>query len=158
MFRFALYESDSSFSKKNSIGEAPNNTDGSFSFSEITYGSEGKHFYIVKEVTDNPIKNIKYDKSEYHVTVEVKDDKEGNYYTNVSITSTNDGTEKTVDKISFNNSYSGPDDADKDKGEKKKSVKTGDESMLIAWIAMLLLSSGGLITIIVMSGRRTRRS
>ena len=159
MFRFAVYESDSSFSKEKLIGEAPNNKDGSFSFSEITYEREGKYYYIVKELADKPVKNVTYDKTEYHVSVEVKDDKEGKYSKRVSITSVSGGEEKAADSISFNNSYTGPEEGDDpDKGQPTgKSAKTGDRTILTVWIAMMLLSAVGLATVLFMTRRITNR-
>lgn len=164
MFRFVLYKSNSSFNKEKSVGEVTNDKDGSFSFGEFTYSSEGKHCYIVKELSKDPIKGVTYDETVYHVTVEVKDGGEGCYVTNESIIAVNGGSEKSADRVSFTNSYKNPGGGDKDKKNpendkvKSRSAKTGDRSMLLAWIVMMLFSAAGLTFVFRISKRRARRS
>lgn len=159
-FRFGLYESDSSFSKEKAIGEAVNSKTGTFSFNDITYDKEGTFYYIVRELSDKPVENVKYDKSVYHVTVSVKDDKEGKYVAETKIET--EGT--SSDKISFTNTYTKPKDADDkdknkdDKSGKKKSVKTGDYSGLLAWVVMMLLSMEGLTIVFIILKRRERKN
>ena len=158
MFRFALYKSDSSFSKETAAGEAVNSKDGSFSFSEFTFDKEGKHYFIVKELSDNPVKGVTYDKTVYHVTVTVKDGEEGYLVTSEDITAINGSEESSASSVSFSNSYKDPDpgsgtDPD-DKSSKSKSAKTGDKSVLIAWIILMLLSGEGLMLVMIASKRR----
>ncbi|MBR0379687.1 MAG: hypothetical protein IJH62_03910, partial [Mogibacterium sp.] len=155
MFRFGLFASDSSFSKEEALGEVTNTAGGAFAFNAASYTKEGKYYYIVKELSDKPVDGIIYDKTVFHVTVTVTDDKEGKLVTSSDISAVGD-TEKSADRISFTNTYKGsePVDPDKDKDKKDKSVKTGDSSKLIGWVIMLLLSAEGLMVLLLI-GRRS---
>ena len=154
MFSFGLYSSDSSFSKEEALGNTTNTAGGAFAFNAASYTKEGRYYYIVKELSDKPLDGITYDKTVFHVTVTVTDDKEGRLVTSSDISAVGD-TEKSADRISFTNTYKGsePADPDKDKDKKDKSVKTGDSSKLIGWVIMLLLSAEGLMVLLI--GRRS---
>ena len=158
MFRFGLYSSDSSFTKEEALGEVTNTAGGAFVFNAASYTKEGKYYYIVKELSDKPVDGITYDKTVFHVTVTVTDDKEGKLVTSSDISAVSD-SEKSADKISFTNTYKGsePVNPDKDKDKKGKSAKTGDKAKLIAWVVMMLLSAEGLMMMLLISRKNARR-
>ncbi len=69
-FRFALYETDSSFTISGAAKETVANSGNAFSFSAITYDKVGTYYYSVKELDTN-VRGVSYDTTHYHITVTV---------------------------------------------------------------------------------------
>lgn len=114
IFNFELFETDSSFVIDDSaIDSTTNETNGSFTFGTITYTTEGTHYYVIKERKGDLNKGITYDDKEYHITVVVEDDGNGNLIPSVTakesgVTVTVDSANArlvTVSNLKFANSY-----------------------------------------------------
>ena len=137
-FTFALYEADAEYQ----IGETPlattTNVDGKFAFT-LDYNAQqvgNTYYYLVKEVPGNE-KGITYDDTVYRIQVEVIDNGEGG----VEALVTTDGVD---DVLHFVNVYTAP----------TPPPQTGDYSML-AWYAVLLLSCGGVLTLLTLRKKET---
>ena len=91
--------------KGNAISyEAKNFTDGTFSFPAITYKEAGTYYYVVTEKENGLTQyGIRYDKTEYSVTVTVKDNKEGALVIDEVVYSVIGGND--VNEIKFINNY-----------------------------------------------------
>jgi len=103
-FSFSLYNADENFKIKESpIQTKPNDSSGDIQFDNITYNQEGINYYVLKENnTEKP--NVKYDSTEYHITVEVKLDTASNKYV-VNSSSITDVKGNAIVIPVFNNSY-----------------------------------------------------
>lgn len=109
-FTFTLFEADSSFNiipNKNPVATATNKN-GTFSMNLIyNHGEDYTHYYVLSENIPTERKGVHYDTREYHITVIVIDDGEGQMFATVrSITAT--GTHNTFnpDQLGFVNQYS----------------------------------------------------
>lgn len=107
-FRFMLYSADKNFNAGDCLGEVRNAGNGSFSFGKITFNKAGNYYYIVKESSEDPVKNVTYDTTEYRVTVTVKDGGEGHLKASQSITAVRSGSRRSSDNIVFTNVFSAP--------------------------------------------------
>lgn len=106
-FMFDLYEADRNFNK---IGDAiqtvTNGTFGSIVFKDITFSEAGIYRFIVKENASFPIEGIIYDRAEFHVTVDVRENGYGSLYINSQTISRAIGVMETQTKsILFENIY-----------------------------------------------------
>ena len=83
--------------------ETKNLADGSFRFNAITYTESGTYSYVVSEkVGGGSDYGIKYDKTEYRVTIVIEDDNEGNLVVSDVTYFVNDDE---TDSIEFVNTY-----------------------------------------------------
>lgn len=132
-----------------------NKADGSVEFGKITYSKPGTYSFIISEVipegavkTDGgyEYKGIKYDNTKYFAVVNVADDENGKLF--IQSQKLSDGGSNAV----FTNSKipedvpDKPDKPDKDKPEKPEKngrAKTGDESGLAGWLALLIATGAG---------------
>ncbi|MGO5337730.1 Spy0128 family protein, partial [Bilifractor sp. LCP19S3_H10] len=112
-FSFSLYNADENFKIKGSpIQTQKNESSGDIQFDNITYNQEGINYYVLKENnTEKP--NVKYDSTEYHITVQVKLDNVSHKYV-VDSSSITDANGNPSDIPVFNNTYNSTHDA---KGE-----------------------------------------
>lgn len=77
-FTFVLVEADDA---AGTIWEAKNFTDGSFAFAELTFTEAGTYYYTVYEkATGSADYGIRYDETNYVVSITVEDDLEGQLY------------------------------------------------------------------------------
>ena len=105
-FRFILYSADSTFAAGDPLGEVTNAENGSFSFDEISYSRAGNYYYIVRESSEDPVKGVTYDSTEYRIKISVTDDGNGYLKASQTITAVRDGTSKAADNVIFTNIYS----------------------------------------------------
>ena len=105
------------------------------SFGEITFTKPGKYTYTVEEVEGDD-DDITYDTKAHKVTIEIVDDGNGNLIAKK-------GT-SAIKKVKFTNTY-----------KPEKTVKTGDDSNMIIYLAGMIAAMLGLIVMIVR--RRTQR-
>ncbi len=140
MFGFNLNIADSSFNAGDLL-ETVKNIDGKFSFT-LEYGVEdigNTYYYVVSEENRGKnIDNIAYSNNEYHITVLVYDDNNGNVATKTVITL----GEKEVSALDFVNVY------DELPPPPPDSPKTGDYFNLTMWLAVLFVS-GGIGTLVI---------
>jgi len=80
-FTFKLYQTDSAYNiaKSNTILlDTKTNTNGTFTFSNITYTVSGDYFYVIAEdASVNPIANVVYDGTQHRYQVQVRDNGRG---------------------------------------------------------------------------------
>ncbi len=114
IFTFELYETDATFAVgATAAKQTVNDSDGNFSFGAMTYTTAGTHYYVIRERAAAVDNGITYDGTEYHITVVVTDDGNGNLIPNVTaqedtVTITSDATnnrEITVAGLAFANAY-----------------------------------------------------
>ena len=101
-FRFALYETDASFTISAAAKETVANRGNAFSFSAITYDKVGTHYYSVKELNTD-VHGVTYDTTHYHITVTVGVDGE-NLTKQVVINKVGHNSD-TTGNVVFVNSY-----------------------------------------------------
>ncbi len=103
-FTFELYEADENF---NAIGTAlqsvSNNANGGFVFEDVIFEEAGTYRFVVKENSDAPLGGVTYDTNEYHITVVVEDNENGNLIVTSKTIADKSGTD--VENITFNNEY-----------------------------------------------------
>ncbi len=107
-FLFDLYMTGADFIPHSAaIQSVKNLADGSFAFEDVDLVEAKTYYFVIKENSQNPLGGISYDLSEYHITVVVKDDGQGNLYveseTMVHVT---DGQSAPAEEIRFVNTYS----------------------------------------------------
>ncbi len=104
-FTFVLYEADKNFEIKEGTDSliAKNKADKTFAFDALTFSEAGIYYYVVVEDDSNPLDRVTYDATEYHVTIEVTDDLEGNLVASAPLIEKK-GLEGAVPMI-FRNSY-----------------------------------------------------
>lgn len=106
-FTFELYQADAQFVIDGAaLTTITNAANGSFSFPQQELTTAGKHYFVIKERSTNPINGVIYDTAIYQATVTVSDDLEGKLNVD-SITYqkvTNKGTTNAT-AILFENSY-----------------------------------------------------
>ena len=106
------------------------------SFGEITFTKPGKYTYTVEEVEGDD-DDITYDTKAHKVTIEIVDDGNGNLIAKK-------GT-SAIKKVKITNTY-----------KPEKTVKTGDDSNMIIYLAGMIAAMLGLIVMIFR--RRTQRN
>ncbi len=125
-FTFELFRAeDDSFTvnEPEALRTAKNDKDGKFAFEEIMFNGEGKHYYVISEVTGTEDR-MTYDGRKYHVTVDVKLGADKNYKAVVE-SITVDG--KDVEEILFVNEYTPlPTDKVEIKGTKAYSTDSDE--------------------------------
>lgn len=141
-FTFELYASNEAFDDTELITTAKNQ-DGKFAF-ELEYTSENAgntYYYVVKEQNaGNTVGNIKYDGTEYRITVVVEDDLNGS----ISAVATILKGEQAVERLDFENTFV----EEKTEIEKEKvdttptSPKTGQSINLTELFALLFIGGG----------------
>ena len=142
-FSFELYDKDGKL-----IESVTNKADGTYSFKTLSftgadldkdkdgnYTDTTKTYKVVEKKGTDP--QITYDTAEYKITAKLADDKQG------KITVTAD---PAADSYNFTNVYTEPDDPydDDDDDDSDKGTKTGDDTNLMGWITLMLLSGAGI--------------
>lgn len=128
-FKFLLTPASSSFEALDDAEtfEARNGADGRFVFDAITYSKAGTYYYIVAEDETVTAERVTNDTAEYYVTIEIKDDGNGNLYEAGRVITK--GTE-SVEAIEFVNVFTpGPEDITVDISVIKTVVNKGSEKI-----------------------------
>ncbi len=113
LFNFELYETGADFVVNGNLVDSVVSASGAFTFGAETYTTEGTHYYVVLERSGDAGKGITYDGTEYHITVVVEDDGNGNLIPTVTATESNvtitadaqNSRLVTVDGLVFTNIY-----------------------------------------------------
>jgi len=135
-FSFELYSQ--SGQKIETVKNAQN---GSFEFSEIPVQQAGEYTYTVRELKGEA-EGITYDSAVYTVKVTVTDNLDGTFKVEYDYLK---GT-KTEESIIFVNAYAEP--------VVPEIPETGDNTNILLWIALLLVSGAGVITTTVYTVKR----
>lgn len=140
---------------------AENGADGDIVFDKITYNKVGTYTFRITEVIPEgaeevdggyELDGIRYDTTEYTAVVVVGDDGEGKLY--IESQELSDGSKKAiftnekmpeeyVDPTRPDDEDDEDDDEDDSEGNSGKGVKTGDDSALAGWLALLLAAGAG---------------
>ncbi len=136
-FTFNLYDAKTEGSAivKGDLKESVKNAaDGSFTFRAIKVSEAGEYHYFVTEDATAAAEGITYDKNEYHIVVTVTDNLDGTFSVayNYSI------SDSAAEKLIFTNSYTAP----VPEIDIPEIPKTGDNTNIILWIALLFVSGG----------------
>ncbi|MBQ7799189.1 MAG: hypothetical protein IJ370_01725, partial [Oscillospiraceae bacterium] len=101
-FAFELYQTAEDYKVadgQKALKTATHNDKGIFEFEKIEYTEAGKYYYVVREVEDKSIERVTFDKIEYKVEVEVKDNLDGTATASYKLVDTQ------ATEIIFNNTY-----------------------------------------------------
>ncbi len=140
---------------------AENGADGDIVFDKITYNKVGTYTFRITEVIPEgaeevdggyELDGIRYDTTEYTAVVVVGDDGEGKLF--IESQELSDGSKKAiftnekmpeeyVDPTRPDDEDDEDDDEDDSEGNSGKGVKTGDDSALAGWLALLLAAGAG---------------
>jgi len=148
-FTFGLYEGDAA----EPIRKVTSDEDGVVSFDALTVTKDHVRqepyvFYVKEILPEGAVNGVKdgytYDTTVYKVEMTVSEDGKGKL--EVSYTVDGKDVEEESYQFAFTNSY------------KKPSVtpSTGDESQLGLWIALMILSAGALVALIVVDRKRKK--
>lgn len=147
-FKFFLYAADSNYKVADDAAamEAWNKADGSITFEELTFDKTGTYYFVVVEDSNTTAPRVTNDNTVYQIALEIKDDKEGKLY-EASRTITKVGSDTAVEKIVFKNVYTPV-------PPPHENPKTGDETNLVLWIALLCVSGGGILFTLVLGKKK----
>ncbi|MBQ8869512.1 MAG: hypothetical protein IJ027_07370 [Oscillospiraceae bacterium] len=101
-FTFELYQTADDYKiadGQKALKTATHNDKGIFEFEKLEYTEAGKYYYVIRELEDKSIERVTFDKTEYKIEVEVKDNLDGTVTASYKLVD----TEKT--EITFNNTY-----------------------------------------------------
>ncbi|MBO5035882.1 MAG: hypothetical protein J6D42_02225 [Clostridia bacterium] len=106
-FLFDLYKADNNFKAiGGSVQTVANGMFGSIVFNEVVFSEAGIYKYIVKANASNPIDGIIYDRDEYHITVDVRDNGRGKLYIySQTVTRAVGILENAADSVMFEHVY-----------------------------------------------------
>lgn len=121
---------------------------GSTPFPQIEYGTAGVFTYKI-ELLAGDNKDCTYDKSTYTMTVRVNVMADDEY--EATVTLRKDGTDTKPDSAEFHNIY-------KTVVKPPKPPQTGDKSNLPFWLALMIASGIGIISITVRNEKKKRDS
>ena len=107
-FAFLLSEADDQFNAVDEIEAVRNASDGSITFTKLTFDEVGTYYYLITEDTSAAEARVTYDESVYAITVEVADDLNGKLVETHTVTKLGEGS---VNEMLFTNVYTPrPDD------------------------------------------------
>lgn len=138
-FDFELYDNNGK-----RLETVKNGADGSFAFTAIPVEEAGRYVYTVKEMAGS-VENVTYDTSVYTVTAEVSDNLDGTFKVSYSYAKGNEGAQG----LTFLNIYTLPTPP-----YNPEVPKTGDNSELVLWFALLFVSGGALTSISIYNRKR----
>ncbi len=101
-FAFELYQTAEDYKVAEgqaALKTATHNDKGIFEFEKIEYTEAGKYYYVIREVEDKSIERVTFDKTEYKVEVEVKDNLDG------TVTASYKLVDTQATEITFSNTY-----------------------------------------------------
>ena len=140
-FEFMLYAANETFAP---VGDAlqikKNAADGSISFDDLVYDSQGVYRYTVLEhIPEEQNGRVVFDNTVYHVTVTVTQAPNGLLVPAVEISTKNGAAES----MKFLNIYIPP-----------FIPQTGDDSNMLLWIILSVMSAAGITVSVLMSVRK----
>lgn len=171
-FVFKLYVADETFTPAAAAFQTAENDDaGLFAFTDLSFTKAGTYRYVVTEDNSAGIEGMTYDDTVYQITVAVSDPGDGQLVISEFVI-TADG--ETVTDIVFENSYTkpahpdkptdtdGPTDPDEpanpggptNLSDKSGSAETGDDSNLMLWIVVMVLSLAGIVVALLLGRRK----
>ncbi len=106
-FSFDLYNATENFEiDGTAIQSVKNNEDGEFAFDAVDFNEDGIYRFIIKENSQAPIGGVVYDNTQYHITVTVSDNGQGEFeiIENI-ILKVNGETSEETEAIEFVNEY-----------------------------------------------------
>ncbi len=147
-FTFNLYDAKANganFVRGELKETVKNAADGSFVFGAIEVAEAGEyHFFLTEDATDAK-EGITYDTKEYHIVVTVTDNLDGTLAIAYNYSVSGSAAENLV----FTNHYTAPVPPADDTPviPAPEIPKTGDNSNIILWIALLFVSGGTVTTL-----------
>ena len=136
-FEFELYAADSGFNRNGAaLQTVKNQANGEIRFAETTYDKADTYYYVVAE-KNNGVANITYDTATYGVEVKVEKNQNLDFEV-TEVKYTKIGQSGKVDEITFANTYTPPTEPQKEPA----SPKTGDNTNVLLWIALLFTTGG----------------
>lgn len=145
-----LQDGQFTFVVKNSQGavvaEGKSDAKGNVVFAPLKFEKVGTYSFTVSEVNDGQ-PHIQYDKTEYALTITVRDDGSGKQKATVSYAGNTNPAYTPV----FVNTY------DPSGAEDVKPPQTGDNSHVTLWIALLCVSCAGILGAVVYSRRKKQQ-
>lgn len=137
-FRFQLYKTDNTFAfnANEPLQTVKNGANGQFVFAEYTFDAVGSYYFVIVEDTSVAMENVTFDQSEYHITIEVTDDGNGNLVAGQPVI-VKKGSAEAVEKVLFKNIYTTV-------SGQEPPPKTADVANLNLWLSMLYVSGFGL--------------
>jgi len=105
-FTFELFETDETFEISSSpIQSKKNDSQGIFTFDTVEFTQIGTYCFVIKENPDEAKAGIIYDKTVYHITVEITDDCKGSLVAKTNILKVIDSETEKTENILFVNKY-----------------------------------------------------
>lgn len=106
-FSFQVYSANDQFVIQGvALQTVRNGAEGKFEFHDLPLNTAGKHYFVVKESSADPIGGVVYDTTEYHITVEVTDDGKGQLVVSrTTILKVTAAGSTAVDTLTFVNGY-----------------------------------------------------
>ncbi|MBQ7800188.1 MAG: LPXTG cell wall anchor domain-containing protein, partial [Oscillospiraceae bacterium] len=101
-FTFELFETADDYKVADgaaALQSKKNDDKGVITFDKIEYTKAGKYYYVIREVEDKSIERVTFDKTEYKIEVEVKDNLDGTATASYKLVDT------TAKEINFKNVY-----------------------------------------------------
>lgn len=129
------------------VAEGKNDAKGNVVFESLMFKQVGTYSFTVSEVNDGQ-PHIQYDKTEYALTITVRDDGSGKQKATVSYAGNTNPAYTPV----FVNTY------DPSGAEDVKPPQTGDSSHVTLWIALLCVSCAGILGAAVYSRRKKEQT
>ncbi len=120
-FTFLLYQANEAFQiQGDPIQSVQNKADGTVAFADQPLTDAGTYYFVVCESSENPIGGVAYDPAQYHITVVVKDNKDGYMgIESMTVALYKSQVSQIVSQIVFNNSYTAQPVADRLEGTKQ---------------------------------------
>lgn len=128
-FKFVIKDKDGKV-----VATAVNAKDGKIDFGKIIFDETGVYEYTVSE-EKGTLENVTYDVTEYTISIEVKDDGNGELKAEKPVIKKS-GSDAVVTEITFENTYSAP-----QKPVVPSIPKTGDTSNISLWLALFFVNS-----------------
>lgn len=119
-FTFELYETAEDYEiadNATALQTKNNDEKGVFTFDKIEYTEAGKYYYVIREVEDKDIERVTFDKTEYKIEVEVRDNLDGTATASYKLVDTE------AKEITFKNIYTPKPQDIKAEITAKKTVK-----------------------------------
>lgn len=134
------------------------------SFGPITYTKTGDYYYTVTQEKGS-VNDVVYDETSYTVMVRVENqfDASGNYVGlkaaasawKGAVTDIPDSGDK-LSKLTFDNDFTEATTEGKKTTKKTKSVKTGDNSNVVFWIALAVIAAAACIMLMLADQKRKK--
>ncbi len=145
-FTFVIYEADETFEISGGIASVgTHDENGVITFDAIPLDMAKTYYFVVKESNENPMEDIVYDLSVYHVTVTVADNRQGQLTVeNVTYVRVEDASTAEAEGILFENAYLPESD----------NAQTSDGIDSAIWAALLAICGGAVLTLTTTAKKR----